>query len=314
MKRRSMGRQAEHGEINRPVQDRDGGRQKRDKQTPTGGFQPFSRIPQAFAIGLKPLDGHRFLHVDDHLERYRSEKRALFARQFDDVMMWEAGSLAAQTEAASRISGAMKDAGHTIDLAADDRDLPPLAKAALTVQDDLLILQPSSEGWRLTAACLCFPSSWNLAEKFGKPLEAIHAPVPHMEGKTNVRIRRIFDMLRPDQPLWRENWSLEGDDHLRHDRVETQRQANYRRDLPVEDLWLRAEYQTLHKLPETDAILFTVKILVHKLTDFAESADGRRQLQALGAELAALSPQGTAYKGLTGKVDEIRDWLAQFGA
>mgnify|MGYP000846223527 CR=1 FL=1 len=33
-------------------------------------------------------------------------------------------------------------------------------------------------GWRLAAGSLCFPSSWSLVEKFGKPLQDIHAPVP----------------------------------------------------------------------------------------------------------------------------------------
>ncbi|MBJ6988629.1 DUF3445 domain-containing protein [Devosia sp. MC521] len=34
----------------------------------------------------------------------------------------------------------------------------PLLTAARLVQDDLLILQRDTEAWRLTAACLCFPS------------------------------------------------------------------------------------------------------------------------------------------------------------
>lgn len=46
-------------------------------------------------------------------------------------------------------------------------------------EPDFLLLH--SEGGvphRLLAGCVCFPSSWSLAEKIGKPLQTIHGVVP----------------------------------------------------------------------------------------------------------------------------------------
>ncbi|TIU52784.1 MAG: DUF3445 domain-containing protein, partial [Mesorhizobium sp.] len=54
----------------------------------------------------------------------------------------------------------------------------PLVQASLLVQEDLILMRRDESGWRLAAGSLCFPSSWSLLEKFGKPLQQIHAPVP----------------------------------------------------------------------------------------------------------------------------------------
>ncbi len=39
-------------------------------------------------------------------------------------------------------------------------------------------MRRGEEGWRLAVGALCFPSSWQLTEKFGKPMSGIHEPVP----------------------------------------------------------------------------------------------------------------------------------------
>jgi hypothetical protein len=45
----------------------------------------------------------------------------------------------------------------------------PLKAAALLVQEDLILMRKGEDGWRLAAGSLCFPSSWTLTEKFGRP-------------------------------------------------------------------------------------------------------------------------------------------------
>src|SRR5438874_655351 len=42
-------------------------------------------------------------------------------------------------------------------------------------EPDFLLLQAQPDGVvRLLGGCVCFPSSWSLAEKIGRPIEAIH--------------------------------------------------------------------------------------------------------------------------------------------
>ncbi|TGQ25043.1 heme-dependent oxidative N-demethylase subunit alpha family protein, partial [Mesorhizobium sp. M4B.F.Ca.ET.214.01.1.1] len=74
----------------------------------------------------------------------------------------------------------------------------PLVAASLLVQEDLILMRRDVSGWRLAAGSLCFPSSWALTEKFGKPLQQIHAPVPGFGPGTRPAdlINRMFDGLQ----------------------------------------------------------------------------------------------------------------------
>ena len=83
----------------------------------------------------------------------------------------------------------------------------PLRSLGLLVQEDFCILQKpqGSDEHVLTGAVLCFPSSWTLADKLGKPLLRIHAPVASYDAQMGARVQRMFDAIRPEQPLWRAN-------------------------------------------------------------------------------------------------------------
>ncbi|MEM1040431.1 MAG: DUF3445 domain-containing protein [Pseudomonadota bacterium] len=278
-------------------------------------FQPFSSPARPFIIGLAPLDSDAFLLLDKHRLEFRAQKQALYGAHYEHVCRARADTLSGQIEAARLITQCLATqhaAGFTVtDQAITDRDsgttvkrpersATPLADAALLVQDDLLLMRRQEDGWRLVAASLCFPSSWNLHEKFDKPLEAIHGPVP-MEEKMHLRIRRIFDAMRVGVPLWRENWGITSDGDLRHDRRENQRIPA--RENVHGDLHLRVEYQTLHKLPggSTDTegdILFTVGVRTRAMRDLARSQTGQKTLQTLLDHYRAMPASQRDYKGL----------------
>ena len=93
---------------------------------------------------------------------------------------------------------------------------PALLTASRLVQEDLLLMRRDDEGWRLVAGSLCFPSTWVLAEKLGRPMDAIHAPVSGYAGKMAGMVARIFDNLKAEQPVERFNWSIYGDARLRY--------------------------------------------------------------------------------------------------
>ena len=69
-----------------------------------------------------------------------------------------------------------RDSGDRWTVDGDVRD--PLDIAGRLVQEDLCILQDVEGELRLTAAVLCFPNRWRLSDKLGRPMLAIHAPVP----------------------------------------------------------------------------------------------------------------------------------------
>lgn len=273
------------------------------------GFDGSQRL---FRIGARPLDPADWLLGGPDLAAALAEKARLFAQQRDAVFMAEVGSLAAQREVLDLIRAHLGQVAEGYNQPAIDE--PPLLTAARLVAEDLLLLFRDETGWRLGAAALCFPSSWVLAEKFGQPLETIHAPVPGFgpQSRNAQLIGRMFDAARPETPMLRWNWSLYGDDRLHHpDASPPQRFGSGPRAEPV---FLRLERQTLRKLPATGAMLFTVRILLDPVSALEGDPEGPALAAALIDQLAGLDPAELDYKGMTLERDRVIDRLAEIAA
>lgn len=257
---------------------------------------PYAGPTRPFSIGLSALDPTRWIEPDADRDRYLAEKRALAATRLDEVFRATGDSLPAQEECLAALTAHL-DAHHPQlmrETALSDETLPPLLRAGMLVQDDLVIMIKRDAGWSIAAAHLSFPSSWLLAEKFGRPMEQVHAHVPGFQGGTRnaVMINRIFDNLLPDQPAERFNWSINWREQLFH--PETGRNDAATPDEAV----VRVERQTLTKLPKTGAIVFTIRIYLDPVILFEKHADGRRLALALAAQLEALTEPQLSYKGL----------------
>ncbi|MEM7290360.1 MAG: DUF3445 domain-containing protein, partial [Pseudomonadota bacterium] len=194
---------------------------------------PFDGSAPPFGIGLRPLDLTNWIEVDDRLGFYLGEKQRLMREIPDLVWAGDHASEIAQQEVldllVTHLLGLFPEiyalredvvsiAGFgEIDLG--DPSRPPLLTAALLIQEDLVLLRKTEDGWRLVAASVCFPSSWVLREKIGKVMHDVHQPVPgfHSGTRNAVMIERIFDNLLIDQPVERFNWSVYNDDELYHD-------------------------------------------------------------------------------------------------
>lgn len=259
------------------------------------GFDGSQRL---FRIGVRPLDPADWLLGGPDLAAALAEKARLFSDCRDAVFMAEPASLAAQREVLDLVRTHLARP-------LEDSDDPPLLAAARLVAEDLLLLFRDETGWRLGAAALCFPSSWVLAEKFGQPLDVIHAPVPGFgpESRNAQVIARMLDAARPETPMLRWNWSLYGDDRLYHpDLSPPQRFGSGARAEPV---FLRLERQTLRKLPASGAIVFTVRILLDPISSLERDPDGPALATALIEQLTALDAAERDYKGMQLERDRV---------
>ncbi|MEO0357324.1 MAG: DUF3445 domain-containing protein [Pseudomonadota bacterium] len=133
----------------------------------------------------------------------------------------------------------------------------PLMTAARLIQEDLLIHERRDGEWTLTAGVLCFPASWTLAEKMGRGLMRIHAPVPEYDANIARRVARLFDGLQPGRPLWRHNVLTYADPSLYHPRTEASP-----RDGDHDGAFTRSEHQALVRLPKSRAVLFAIHTYV----------------------------------------------------
>jgi len=286
---------------------------------------PYDGSHRPFSIGLAPLDLAEWIEPDDRLVRQLEEKERLFRERPDRVFAAEPGTEGAQQEVldllsvhlAERFPAIWRRTGEGMEIVPAGRtvalgDPQPLRAAARLVQEDLILMGRDERGWRLVAAALCFPSSWSLQEKFGGTLDQIHAPVPGYETQLGARMRRIFDNLRLEVPVWRVNWSIYPDDALHHPESKEKPRSWFGSVTDVEAAsFVRVERQTLRRLPRhADHVLFTVRIHVDPVTAFRRHPEGVQLAAGLRQQLLALDADQLAYKGLTKHRDHLAAALA----
>ena len=294
---------------------------------------PYDGSSKLFTIGLKPLDPADWIEVDGHLLPYLAEKRRLYAEIPDRVFVEEDGTRDAQREVLDLLGAHLvtrfpeihrrsgSDGVEVIEVSsnhgsvedADGFRQAPLFAASLLVQEDLILMRRDDSGWRLAAGSLCFPSSWSLLEKFGRPLQEIHAPVPGFGPATRSAdlINRMFDGLQ-GQAVERYNWSIQAGDALYQplsDVERTDRATSRPSRFPDGDIdahaFIRVERQTLRKLPVSRDILFTIRIHLDPLTVLARHPDRATLAASFAAQLNGLDEAQLDYKGLTADRDRL---------
>ncbi|RWC93118.1 MAG: DUF3445 domain-containing protein [Mesorhizobium sp.] len=295
---------------------------------------PYDGSSKPFTIGLKPLGLDQWLDVDENLPAHLAEKRRLYAEIPEKVFVEEDGTREAQQEVldlivaylAAKHPGTHRGMSGGVEvIGAESGGGPtaalreaPLAKASLLVQEDLILMRRDESGWRLAAGSLCFPSSWSLTEKFGKPLQRIHAPVPGFGPGTRPAdlINRMFDGLQ-GQAVERYNWSIQAGDALYHplsnlqriDRA-TNRPSRFHDGDVDAHAFIRVERQTLRKLPVSRDILFTIRIHLDPLKVLARHPDRATLAASFAAQLEALDEAQLDYKGLTSDRNRLVAFLA----
>ncbi|MFO7919381.1 MAG: DUF3445 domain-containing protein [Nioella sp.] len=227
-------------------------------------FAPWLHGPARRLPGIQPLGMADWLQRDEVFAPQMALRDRLLETRRGDVFRAEPGAEAAAREVLALVLSRLGP-GYTfgpetvtrpdgVRVALDGDH--PLVTAARLVQEDLcLLVQPDGAAEHvMTAAVLCFPASWTLAEKIGRPLTAIHGPVAEYDAGLARRVQRLFDALHPDRPLWRANALLYHDPAL----YQPRREDDPRTPPPGRADYLRSERQSLLRLPETRAVVFSI--------------------------------------------------------
>ncbi len=146
---------------------------------------------------------------------------------------------------------------------------PELEVLGRIVAEDLCVMERRDGVHVLVAAVLCFPSSWTLTQKIGRPLVGIHAPVPEYDADIARRVQRLFDGARTGRPMWRANLLRHQKARLHNPMPEGAPKPQHQADWA----YLRSERQTVLRLSE-DAVLFAIHTSIVARQDVAE-ADAR---------------------------------------
>ena len=147
-----------------------------------------------------------------------------------------------------------------------------LSEAARTHHEDmcLLTLREGDDQYRLVGAAVAWPSDWTPADKLGLPLRALHAPIQGYEEQLASGVDHFMAKLKAGAIYGRCNWFIAATGERRWvAEPPAQAFAHVTPDNAGETLFVRSERQTLRRLPETGAILFTIGIYVTPLGELS---------------------------------------------
>eukprot|EP00026_Physarum_polycephalum_P010303 Phypoly_transcript_10461.p1 GENE.Phypoly_transcript_10461~~Phypoly_transcript_10461.p1 ORF type:complete len:380 (+),score=61.90 Phypoly_transcript_10461:1-1140(+) len=191
--------------------------------------------------------------------------------------------------------------------------MDPFEIANLLVQEDMCILEQEGDKLLLTAGCVCFPSKWNVREKFMKDLPLVHQPVPPFGKHLANPVMEKLLQLKADSPIWRANWSilddLEGPDslYLPHPRTD-QNKVITSADQVGDRVMYRVERQTLTRLPKSNAILFTIRTYQRPLKEVAKH---KEVIPKLIAAIVDMEPTMPPYKNRDMWMDVCIEYLTK---
>ena len=144
-----------------------------------------------------------------------------------------------------------------------------LPEAALSAHEDMCLLtkRVGEEQYRLIGAAVAWPSDWYPKDKIGLPLRALHAPIAGYEEQLATGVDRFMDTLKPGAIYGRCNWFIAatGERRWLGQGDPKDQFAHVTPENAGENLFVRSERQTLRRLPETGAILFTIGTYVEPL-------------------------------------------------
>ena len=221
--------------------------------------------------GIAPLDPATWLHVDEAFAAQMAERARLLAARRADVLAVTDGAGPAMDELLRHVLDWLGAHGTGYQIGAESVLRPdgvrvpidradPMGTLGHLVQEDLCLMEKRGDEHVLSAAVLCFPASWRLGDKIGRPLTAIHVPVPEYDEGLARRVQRLFDGVQVGRPLWRFNALRYVDPDLFQPRP---RVAPVHVDALEEGggdaaPYLRSERQCVLRLPETRACVFSI--------------------------------------------------------
>ena len=284
-------------------------------------YRPFDRLPYRMAMDLVTVPEPAWFEIDQQYPPEMAEKRRLLATVRDEVFAATPLSNAGRTEALNLILAAL--VRHHPDWFSRDGTMlrnhlteelwaigsvDPLELAGRLVQEDLCLIQLNDDGPVFSAAVLCFPSRWRLMEKLGKPLSAVHGPVPLYAERLGGPVNRFMRHLKPGHIVSRLNWSLLDDPALFQ--PDGKWRTDSLTDITAENagdrVFLRVERQTLRRLPDSLAILFGIRVHVYPLS---RVIDRPATATTLAAAVHALPEAVQRYKSLLPFRQALRGWL-----
>src|SRR5581483_2441189 len=239
-------------------------------------FDDESAIPR---VGLLPLDSQEWIEISDDYIQQMAIKRELLCHSHDAVFKASAAAEAPAKELLRELVAHLLkkhgqqfycDGRRLTNIATNENwelselEIHPLDLCGRLVQDDICLMVPIKNEYRLEGASVCFPANWALSEKFGRSLGEIHVPVAGYQGRFGRTVDNFFQNIQAGRWFWRVNWFVHDDATLFQPQWKMMGDG-VTADNAGETLWLRMERQTFHRLPLTGAVVLTFHTYIEKV-------------------------------------------------
>jgi dimethylamine monooxygenase subunit A len=265
-------------------------------------YLPFAP-PFRLSLGLMPLSEADWLEVGPDIAARLKEKRDLLAAHHDEVF----AALPAATAPSAELLAVLEDhlARHHPALLSGEDGLHPLDRCGRLVAEDFCLLVEQEGRLILAGASLSAPARWRLAEKLGRPVAALHAPVPGYDTALARPVDRFLAHLREGRLAWRLNWGI-------LDHPARCQPAALHGSEPITaanagaQLWLRVERQTFRKLHETGAIVFAIGTHITRLDRAIAAA---AEATALAELIRTMPADMLHYKKIAPFAEPLLAWL-----
>lgn len=260
-----------------------------------------------FVMGIRKLGDSPWLELDHpEFDQQRTHRAELLESQhsqlvgyLDSPQVFEASQELLTAIAAELVANG-------IDRPVMPGGLHPIDQAGRLVREDLLIHTVVDQQLVLSAGSLCFPTQWALHDKLGLPLGAIHAPVPTFKSQLEGPVDRFMAQIRPGPGVYRRNFAIVDDPKLCL-LPQPERPVH-----SIDQLWLRGERQTLRRLEDSGAVVFTIGVDVEPVSALADP-QRRSAAKALLTAIEQMPVEIQMYKGLADPKRRscLLDWLGR---
>jgi hypothetical protein len=262
----------------------------------TLGFSVDALLPRArgggpLKIGLTVLTEDEWLQPEPDLAR----RKATFEAHPDSVQLTPEAAAPGEELAALRgVEGGLEG-------------------AARSAWEDMCLLTRRADeaAYRLVGAAVAFPTDWRIADKLGRPMIALHTPIHGYEEQIGSPVDQFMAKLKPGRIYGRCNWFVSPTPALRWlaEGPPEAQFAHVTADNAGETLFVRSERQTLRKLPETGAIVFTIGIYLAPLGTLSPENIAR-----MAQSLATIPEPEARRRGAPCFAPQLQAYAARHGA
>ncbi len=185
-----------------------------------------------------------------------------------------------------------------------------LEGAARSAHEDMCLLSadPGEDTYRLTGAAVAFPTDWHPAQKLGRALIDLHAPIDGYEQQLASGVDHFMAKLKPGRIFGRCNWFVAPTPALRW--IDSAAPGETFADVTPENagntLFVRCERQTMRRLPDTGAILFTIGVYVTPLASLSGENVAR-----LALSVATIPPREAERRGARWFAPQLAQYAAR---